>query len=574
MREDQYERNVYGGFERQYDQARPDHVSMYPARDQRIERSKDRVNSLNMSNSINSSNINNLNINNNINNNYKFKVNPEYQKSFRYRINSEYQEKFGSGIASEYQEKFGSGIASEYRDNFGYRCESEYRQIEECRSDSGCRQGCESRRAGRGYCASDVVVAQAGRRDWEYREYRTRSGRFLSGKRLRVFERLLAVFEYQRNKADAADAWLDFMPNKLTDDLVARIEAGCRREAEERPRREARGENPRSFRTFLSARGWEDYELLEVKALGPTMKDAIPRDLTPEERAKALAKCQELWRRYKATGSFRKALEPDSGPVREERREAWHESLERRSPEANEEVCDLAEADMEQADCGGDCREEAALADEGVCAGGALAVCVEEEGCRRGGEAGACQAGGGLAGGRPGFVWRGAFGDEPPRGAGRPAAAWEVLGLLRNAADVARKGGKVERKEALTANGPRSGKNAGGGEYGRETKRRAGQAAGLAMRGGAAPVAGAFVAGGHGGYLARDQLVQAWADARGWQGGMARVREFYSPPAGGFAGVGRGCGSGVLPDWGDGALHAGGFAGLGGQARRREGGAR
>lgn len=88
--------------------------------------------------------------------------------------------------------------------------------------------------------------------------YRTKRGRTLSGKRLESFLDFWTAFDYQRGKAEAADAWLDIP--ELTDALVARICDAARQEAERRDEFKARGGTPKMAQGWLTGRRWEDYE--------------------------------------------------------------------------------------------------------------------------------------------------------------------------------------------------------------------------------------------------------------------------------------------------------------------------
>jgi hypothetical protein len=87
--------------------------------------------------------------------------------------------------------------------------------------------------------------------------YITKKKRKLTGKRLETFERAWRTFGDKRDKANAADAWLDIP--ELTNILVDKICAAAMVYATHvRPRILAANGTPKMFQGWLSARRWED----------------------------------------------------------------------------------------------------------------------------------------------------------------------------------------------------------------------------------------------------------------------------------------------------------------------------
>lgn len=88
--------------------------------------------------------------------------------------------------------------------------------------------------------------------------YLTKKNRKLKGKRLESFMRFWEAFSYKKDKANAADAWLDIP--LLTDTMVNDICNAARKEAESRKGKLDRGSTPIYAQGWLSARRWEDEE--------------------------------------------------------------------------------------------------------------------------------------------------------------------------------------------------------------------------------------------------------------------------------------------------------------------------
>lgn len=91
----------------------------------------------------------------------------------------------------------------------------------------------------------------------------TRRKRKLNGKRYQSFMRFWEAFAYKKDRAQAADAWLDIP--MLTNALVDQIVAAAQIEAQNRPDLIARGRTPIYAQGWITARRWEDepYEAKE-----------------------------------------------------------------------------------------------------------------------------------------------------------------------------------------------------------------------------------------------------------------------------------------------------------------------
>jgi hypothetical protein len=102
-------------------------------------------------------------------------------------------------------------------------------------------------------CANPPDLRLAGK---EIDFYWTKKNRRLSGKRLETFNRFWAAWDYKKDKAKAADAWLDIA--QLTDSLVETIVAAAEAEAHRRPELVAKGRTPQYAEGWLHGRRWED----------------------------------------------------------------------------------------------------------------------------------------------------------------------------------------------------------------------------------------------------------------------------------------------------------------------------
>jgi DNA-binding transcriptional MocR family regulator len=88
--------------------------------------------------------------------------------------------------------------------------------------------------------------------------YLTRKKRKLSGKRLITFLKFWEAFDYKKDKASAADSWIDIP--ELTDRLVSQICDAAKKEAQRRPGKITAGQTPIFAQGWLTARRWEDEE--------------------------------------------------------------------------------------------------------------------------------------------------------------------------------------------------------------------------------------------------------------------------------------------------------------------------
>jgi len=91
-------------------------------------------------------------------------------------------------------------------------------------------------------------------------EYITKKKKKLTGKRLETFLKFWDIFgstcNYKKDKANAADAWLD-IPT-LTDQICAQIFLGAKNEALRRQRVLDSGRTPIYAQGWITARRWED----------------------------------------------------------------------------------------------------------------------------------------------------------------------------------------------------------------------------------------------------------------------------------------------------------------------------
>ena len=114
--------------------------------------------------------------------------------------------------------------------------------------------------------------------------YRTATKRVITGQRLAWFNRVWDAFGYKRNKAEAADAFIDI--EGLSEPLVAAICRAAEQEAARRPDLVARGKTPKML-------------LVPVAARGPLLGDPVIDIPTQEQRDegwKAGLSFMEKWR--------------------------------------------------------------------------------------------------------------------------------------------------------------------------------------------------------------------------------------------------------------------------------------
>ena len=99
---------------------------------------------------------------------------------------------------------------------------------------------------------------QEGKKDRKEEYYLTRKKRKLAGKRLETFLRFWEDFNYKKDKASAADSWVDIP--ELTDKLVNQICEAAKKEAQARQGKISSGQTPIYAQGWLTARRWEDEE--------------------------------------------------------------------------------------------------------------------------------------------------------------------------------------------------------------------------------------------------------------------------------------------------------------------------
>lgn len=89
--------------------------------------------------------------------------------------------------------------------------------------------------------------------------YLTKKKRKLQGKRLITFNRFWESFNYKKDRASAADSWIDIP--ELTDVLVNQICEAAKIEAENRSTAISKGMTPKFAQGWLTARRWEDEQI-------------------------------------------------------------------------------------------------------------------------------------------------------------------------------------------------------------------------------------------------------------------------------------------------------------------------
>jgi len=86
--------------------------------------------------------------------------------------------------------------------------------------------------------------------------YLTKKQRKLTGRKLEAFNVFWQKFNYQKGKAEAADAWIDIAG--LSPKICTQINAAAEIEASKRPDLIQAGKTPKMAQGWLSARRWED----------------------------------------------------------------------------------------------------------------------------------------------------------------------------------------------------------------------------------------------------------------------------------------------------------------------------
>lgn len=91
--------------------------------------------------------------------------------------------------------------------------------------------------------------------------YLTKKKRKLTGKRLETFLKFWEIFDYKKDKANAADSWIDIP--ELTNQLVDEICEAAKTESDNRPELINKGSTPMFAQGWLTARRWEDEQNIE-----------------------------------------------------------------------------------------------------------------------------------------------------------------------------------------------------------------------------------------------------------------------------------------------------------------------
>jgi len=91
--------------------------------------------------------------------------------------------------------------------------------------------------------------------------YLTKKKKKLTGLRLKTFEEFWKCFNYKKDKASAADSWLE-IPS-LNNNMVGLIYEAAKLEAKKRPELIENGQTPKMAQDWISSRRWEDEEAKE-----------------------------------------------------------------------------------------------------------------------------------------------------------------------------------------------------------------------------------------------------------------------------------------------------------------------
>jgi hypothetical protein len=111
--------------------------------------------------------------------------------------------------------------------------------------------------------------------------YLTRKKKKLSGTKLEAFNKFWEKFNYKKDRASAADAWL-VMPEH-SDDLYNKIFIAAERAANERPNLIATNGTPKMAQGWISARRWEDEIQRRKKTTAEMSQDEYVRYASGEE---------------------------------------------------------------------------------------------------------------------------------------------------------------------------------------------------------------------------------------------------------------------------------------------------
>lgn len=85
--------------------------------------------------------------------------------------------------------------------------------------------------------------------------YKTKKGRMLTGEQLKCFMTFWKIFDYQKGKAEAADAWYDL---KVGRNMYSKILFAAEKEAKDRRSLIEAGKTPKMAQGWLSSRRFED----------------------------------------------------------------------------------------------------------------------------------------------------------------------------------------------------------------------------------------------------------------------------------------------------------------------------
>ncbi|MDG2168086.1 MAG: hypothetical protein P8L44_09205 [Opitutales bacterium] len=108
----------------------------------------------------------------------------------------------------------------------------------------------------------DLTAPEVPKTKLSLNPYKSRRGRVLDGNQLKAFLDFWNAFDFKKNKAEAADAWIDL--GDLAAEDLERINIAAKAEASERPELRRRNQNYRQAANWLAARPWEDYDTFET----------------------------------------------------------------------------------------------------------------------------------------------------------------------------------------------------------------------------------------------------------------------------------------------------------------------
>jgi len=109
--------------------------------------------------------------------------------------------------------------------------------------------------------------------------YLTKKKRKLSGKRLKAFNKFWEIFGYKKDKASAADAWMD-IPT-LTESLCKKINDAASIECSNRPSQISKGKTPIYAQGWITGRRWEDEHQVDLYVVPKNKDNVIVPKLKP-----------------------------------------------------------------------------------------------------------------------------------------------------------------------------------------------------------------------------------------------------------------------------------------------------